>query len=258
MLDRLEGTHRLAELLALEAVVHGEVDHALGQAEQLRGTTQGTAVHGRRPEFTALFGGSHAGGGAGRPLDPEQLAARVHRFVAHEIRLLARHRVHLIAMGQQQEPGHMGIGYQRVARLAHGETRLAFGHAGQPFALQVELLATQSGEERHADQHGVHQGFGQGGVAAFLGQQDEVQLVHVQAAETFRHRDGGEAQFGELGPEFIAAAALGLPELADALGCHFVGEEGTHVALEQQLVVAEGEVHGAPVMRAACQAFARR
>ncbi|MNW18008.1 hypothetical protein D3C71_2173910 [compost metagenome] len=53
----------------------------------------------------------------------------------------------------------MGVGHQRITRFTHGEARLAFGDAGQPLALQVEL-ALQGGKHRHAHQHGVHQWFG--------------------------------------------------------------------------------------------------
>ncbi|MCY1399642.1 hypothetical protein D9M71_147000 [compost metagenome] len=67
--------------------------------------------------------------------------------------------MHFVAMGQQQQVGHMGVGHQRITRFTHGEARLAFGDAGQPLALQVEL-ALQGGKHRHAHQHGVHQWFG--------------------------------------------------------------------------------------------------
>ncbi|MCY1379735.1 hypothetical protein D9M69_674810 [compost metagenome] len=52
--------------------------------------------------------------------------------------------MYFVAVGQQQQVGDMGVGHQRIARLAHGQARLAFGDTGQPFGLQVRLVGAES------------------------------------------------------------------------------------------------------------------
>ncbi|MCY1292248.1 hypothetical protein D9M70_414640 [compost metagenome] len=164
----------------------------------------------------------------------------------------------LIAMAEQQQVGDMRVGHQRIARLADRQPRAAGGDLRQPGIPQRSLFGAERGEQRHADQHGIHQRLGQAGIAALLGEQDEVQLAQAQAAVGLRHGEGGQAEFGELAPEFGTAPAVALPQLADALGGDLVEQEIPDVGLEQQLVRAEAEVHGLLLRRAACRACVRR
>ncbi|MND76292.1 hypothetical protein D3C80_679340 [compost metagenome] len=258
MLDRLERPHRFAELLALEGVVHRQVDHALGQPEQLRGTGEGATVEGSGPQTSALFTAGNTGARCWRPLDLEQLTARVDRLVAGQAHGITLQRMHFIAMGQQQQIGDMGIADQRVARLGNRETCTALGHSRQPFLFERGVLLIQGGEQRHADQHGVHQRLRQTGVTAFLGNQHEVQLIHAHAVLCLGHGQGGQAQFHQLRPELLTAPAVALPQFANAFRGDFVDQEAADVVLKQQLVAAETKVHGLFLRHAACRACVRQ
>ncbi|MNH26322.1 hypothetical protein D3C79_863670 [compost metagenome] len=68
--------------------------------------------------------------------------------------------MHLVAMGQQQQVGDMRIADQRIARFGHRQARPALGNPRQPALLERRMLRIKAGEQRHANQHGVHQRLG--------------------------------------------------------------------------------------------------
>ncbi|MCY1404149.1 hypothetical protein D9M71_193500 [compost metagenome] len=118
----------------------------------MRGTGEGTTIEGGRPQASALLTAGNAGSGGRRPLDLEQLTARVDRLVAGQAYGLTLQGVHFVAIGQQQQIGDMGIADQRITWLGNRETRAALGNSREPFLFEWRVLLIEGGEQRHAVQ----------------------------------------------------------------------------------------------------------
>lgn len=63
------------------------------------------------------------------------------------IDLRARHRMHFIVVGQEQQVRMPGVGHPRVDRVADGNPQAAVGNARQPFAA-LEHAGRQPGNQR--------------------------------------------------------------------------------------------------------------
>ncbi len=132
MLDRLERADGPAELLPLAGVAHAHIEHLLRNAELLRRARQRGAIERRGEQPLRRLARGDAGRGARRPLDTEQAARRIAARLAHQRRLLARHRVQLGRVRQQQQVGDVRIGDERIDRVTDGEDRLARRDLRQP------------------------------------------------------------------------------------------------------------------------------
>src|SRR5688572_11438958 len=87
MFDRLIGTDRLVELLALFRIRDREIDRALRESETLRGGEERAAIKRVFPERHADRGIRDAGLARCRPIDPEQASKRIDAWLTGELHL---------------------------------------------------------------------------------------------------------------------------------------------------------------------------
>ncbi|MNY67159.1 hypothetical protein D3C86_2046960 [compost metagenome] len=64
--------------------------------------------------------------------------------------------MHLVAMGEQQQLGQVGVGHQRIDRMANRDADAALGDLRQPAGAPVHALA-QPGKQAAGDVGGVGQ-----------------------------------------------------------------------------------------------------
>src|SRR5581483_540989 len=80
-------------------------------------------------------------------------------------------------------------------------------------------------------------------VAELLLHQHPVEIAAADAAEFLRHRDRGQALIGDLRAQLRAAAAVGLPDLAQQFRRGLDHEELVYRVAECELLLFEDEVH---------------
>src|SRR5882672_5565306 len=102
MLDRLERSDRLAKLLALRGVVNTEVEHALGQPDELRADRQPRAIDHAGPELAAERSLAYASRIGRRPLNLVETTRLIDARIQPQLHLLRSQRVYLILVPQQQ------------------------------------------------------------------------------------------------------------------------------------------------------------
>ena len=113
MLDRLERSDRLSELLPLAGVLDGHLDQTLRDPELLRRAAQGSPVEGGGLQLLGLVAASHPGFRGRRPVDAEDPLRGIVAGLVGQRRIPSRDCVDLVLVRQEQEIGDMGITHER-------------------------------------------------------------------------------------------------------------------------------------------------
>ncbi len=256
VLDRLEAADRPAELLALGHVVHRQVEHALGQAEQLPRHRQRAAVEHLRLQAPALLAGGQQGLRRRVPADLAEAPRGIDTRVGLHIHRRTRHQVQVVARRQDQHLGQLGIADQRVDAVADRQAHAALGNARQQLGPR-RVAGVEAGQQAGGHIGSVSQRVGDAVVAQLLGHQGPGHVVHAQPALGFGHRQCGQALGGDAVAQVRRAAGVGFPDFAEHLRGGLGHQETADGLAERQLVIGKGEVHGL-VLTWAGRACARR
>ena len=176
VLDRLRRADGLTELDAVLGISHREVDATLGEADHFSRCEQCAAICGVAPIA------SDFGGGARGPLDREYTAEGIKALRTGQRHVARRNKVDIVTIGRQQRVGTVGIGDERIDRMANRHN-CASQHLTQPTAIIIEPC-----QEGHHYPSLFDQRFRQANITCGLGNADQVHHSHAKAARVF----GGE------------------------------------------------------------------
>ncbi len=243
MLDRLRAADRFAELVAILGIGDCHVDAALAQADQLRGGQQGAARCGIAPAA------GHFCRRIGCPVDAEQRAERIEARLAGQRHISALDDMQIVAIGQDQRIGDIGIGHKRIDRMTDRNDR-AIDRARQP-----ALVVFQRDEQRDCNSRSVQQRLGQRDITGGLCNADQIDHVHSHTAGTFRGDKARQAHLADRLPaRSVDCAFIGqsLAQIGRGAGFH---QHFTRRLGDGDLVFGKGKLHGyalgRPSMRSA-------
>jgi hypothetical protein len=159
-----------------------------------------------------------------------------------ELHVAGLERVDLVAVREQQELRHVGVGDERARGVPHRDDRAAGGDALEPRPEPLRRTELDEQRRRHRGRRGER--LGQRGAAGLFEHQHRVDLVAAEPAVRLGHQQAQHAELGQLAPQLRRVRAAGVPLLAHVGGRALGLEEIPGRLLEQELLLAEGEVHG--------------